>query len=76
MASLHHVCSQIKFCITVNRKSINCVHSFMLYFTFILVYLDEDKIELAVINPAYVMGPVINGSQCVSMEVKSEFSVK
>lgn len=30
---------------------------------------DEDKIELAVINPAYVMGPVINGSQCVSMEI-------
>lgn len=30
---------------------------------------DEDKIELAVINPAYVMGPVISGSQCVSMDV-------
>lgn len=30
---------------------------------------DEDKIELAVINPAYVMGPVLNGSQCTSMEV-------
>ena len=34
---------------------------------------DEDKIELAVINPAYVMGPVINGSQCVSMEVSLVF---
>lgn len=30
---------------------------------------DEDKIELAVINPSYVMGPVINGSQCTSMEI-------
>lgn len=30
---------------------------------------DEDKIELAVINPAYVMGPVISGSQCASMDV-------
>lgn len=30
---------------------------------------DEDKIELAVVNPAYVMGPVLNGSQCTSMEV-------
>ncbi|KAL8593570.1 hypothetical protein ACOMHN_024273 [Nucella lapillus] len=30
---------------------------------------DEDKIELAVINPAYVMGPVLHGSQCTSMEV-------
>ncbi|KAK3096206.1 hypothetical protein FSP39_024464 [Pinctada imbricata] len=30
---------------------------------------DEDKIELAVVNPAYVMGPVINGSQCKSLEV-------
>lgn len=30
---------------------------------------DEDKIELAVINPAYVMGPVINGSQCTSLEI-------
>ncbi|KAL5004088.1 hypothetical protein ScPMuIL_017544 [Solemya velum] len=30
---------------------------------------DEDKIELAVVNPAYVMGPVLNGSQCTSLEV-------
>lgn len=30
---------------------------------------DEDKIELAVVNPAYVMGPVINGAQCTSLEV-------
>ncbi|XP_022337706.2 uncharacterized protein LOC111133530 [Crassostrea virginica] len=30
---------------------------------------DEDKIELAVINPAYVMGPVLNGSLCTSSEV-------
>ncbi|KAL8595902.1 hypothetical protein ACOMHN_018214 [Nucella lapillus] len=30
---------------------------------------DEDKIELAVINPAYVMGPVLHGSQCTSMEI-------
>lgn len=30
---------------------------------------DEDKIELAVINPAYVMGPVINGSMSTSSEV-------
>lgn len=30
---------------------------------------DEDKIELAVVNPAYVMGPVINGSQCTSLEI-------
>lgn len=36
-----------------------------------LVYVlsDEDKIELAVINPAYVMGPVLNGSLCTSSEV-------
>lgn len=30
---------------------------------------DEDKIELSVVNPAYVMGPVINGSQCTSLEI-------
>ncbi|XP_064614820.1 uncharacterized protein LOC135479039 isoform X1 [Liolophura sinensis] len=30
---------------------------------------DDDKVELAVINPAYVMGPVLHGSQCTSMEV-------
>jgi hypothetical protein len=30
---------------------------------------EEDKLELAVINPAYVMGPVLHGSQCTSMEV-------
>ncbi|XP_071086097.1 uncharacterized protein [Haliotis cracherodii] len=30
---------------------------------------DSDKIELAVVNPAYVMGPVLHGSQCTSMEV-------
>ncbi|XP_061170792.1 uncharacterized protein LOC133180267 [Saccostrea echinata] len=30
---------------------------------------DEDKIELAVINPGYVMGPVINGSMSTSSEV-------
>lgn len=30
---------------------------------------DEDKIELAVVNPSYVMGPVINGSQSNSLEV-------
>lgn len=34
-----------------------------------LILSDEDKIELAVINPAYVMGPVINGSMCTSSEV-------
>lgn len=38
-----------------------CFHS--------LILSDEDKIELAVINPAYVMGPVINGSMCTSSEV-------
>lgn len=34
-----------------------------------LILSDEDKIELAVINPAYVMGPVINGSMSTSSEV-------
>lgn len=34
-----------------------------------LIFSDEDKIELAVINPAYVMGPVINGSMSTSSEV-------
>lgn len=30
---------------------------------------DEDKIELAVVNPGYVMGPVLSGAQCTSTEV-------
>ncbi|KAK6195722.1 hypothetical protein SNE40_001090 [Patella caerulea] len=30
---------------------------------------DSDKIELAVINPSYVMGPVLSGSNCTSMEI-------
>lgn len=36
---------------------------------FLSFFSDEDKIELAVINPAYVMGPVINGSMSTSSEV-------
>ena len=35
----------------------------------LILWADEDKVELAVINPAYVMGPVLHGSQCTSMEV-------
>ena len=35
----------------------------------LIVWPDEDKVELAVINPAYVMGPVLHGSQCTSIEV-------
>ncbi|XP_045199960.2 uncharacterized protein LOC123554112 [Mercenaria mercenaria] len=30
---------------------------------------DEDKIELAVVNPGYVMGPVLHGAQCTSTDV-------
>lgn len=30
---------------------------------------DEDKIELAVMNPGYVMGPVLVGAQCTSTDV-------
>ncbi|KAH3878164.1 uncharacterized protein LOC127874026 [Dreissena polymorpha] len=30
---------------------------------------DEDKVELAVVNPSYVMGPVLNGSKCSSTDV-------
>ncbi|XP_060599031.1 uncharacterized protein LOC132752687 [Ruditapes philippinarum] len=30
---------------------------------------DEDKIELSVVNPGYVLGPVLSGAQCTSTDV-------
>ncbi len=31
---------------------------------------DEQKFELVVINPGYMIGPVLQGSNCTSMEVR------
>ena len=30
---------------------------------------DEQKYELVVINPGYMLGPILHGSSCTSMEV-------
>lgn len=35
----------------------------------LVIITDEKKIEMVVINPALVLGPVLHGSTCTSMEV-------
>ena len=32
-------------------------------------FADDKKFELSVVNPAYVIGPVLSGSTCSSMEL-------
>lgn len=37
--------------------------------SFLYLQIDEQKFELVVINPGYILGPVFHGSSCTSMEV-------
>ena len=36
---------------------------------FVCLYVDDEQFELCTINPGYILGPVLKGSTCTSMEV-------
>ena len=37
--------------------------------TFLFSFTEDEKFELCVINPGFILGPVLIGSTCTSMEV-------
>ena len=37
-------------------------------------FVDDEKFELSVVNPTLIMGPVLKGSTCTSIEVCLLFS--
>jgi len=39
----------------------------MVYF---LIYVDDEKFELCTINPGFILGPILQGTLCTSMEVR------
>lgn len=38
-----------------------------------LLFSDDEKFELCTINPGLILGPILHGSNCTSMEVRIIF---